>query len=128
MSQKTILIVEDSVDLADTLHDMLVMHGYTTLVATTGREAIDLALSHHPDLIMLDIRLPDISGYEVHHAIRQDNWGKTARFSVLTASESLENISKNINLPVKDILFKPNCSVAHIIEHIEGRLSDQSTE
>lgn len=122
MSQRTILIVEDSIDLADTLHDMLVMHGYTALVATTGKDAVALALSHHPDLIMLDIRLPDISGYEVLHAIRQDQWGKTALFSVLTASESLENISKNIDLPVKDILFKPNCSIAEIIEHIEGRL------
>lgn len=123
MSQKTVLIVEDSVDLADTLQDMLVMHGYAALVATTGKDALALALTHHPDLIMLDIRLPDISGYEVLHTIRQDAWGATARFLILTASESLENISKNIDLPVEYILFKPDCSIAHIIERIESRLS-----
>jgi CheY-like chemotaxis protein len=124
MSPKTVLIVEDSVDLADTLHDMLVMHGYNALVAVTGKEAITLALAHHPDLTMLDIRLPDISGYEVLHTLRQDAWGKTARFTVLTASESLESISKNIDLPVEYILFKPNCSIAHIIQHIESRLNE----
>jgi DNA-binding response OmpR family regulator len=124
MSQKTVLIVEDSIDLADTLHDMLVMHGYNALVAVTGKDAIDLALSHHPDLIMLDIRLPDISGYDVLHSLRQDSWGSTARFTVLTASESLENISKNIDLPIEYILFKPKCSIARIIEHIEYRLAD----
>ena len=124
MSQKTVLIVEDSIDLADTLHDMLVMHGYNALIAVTGKDAISLALAHHPDLIMLDIRLPDITGYEVLHTIRQDAWGATARFTVLTASESKENISKNIDLPLEYILFKPNCSIAHIIEHIESRLRD----
>jgi CheY-like chemotaxis protein len=123
MSQKTVLIVEDSIELADTLHDMLIMHGYTALVALNGKDAIDLALTHHPDLIMLDIRLPDISGYEVLHAIRQDTWGATAKFTILTASESLENISKNIDLPVEYILFKPNSSITRIIAHIEQRLS-----
>ncbi len=122
MSQKSVLIVEDSIELADTLHDMLVMHGYTALVALSGKEAIDIALAHHPDLIMLDIRLPDITGYEVLHRIRQE-WGATAKCTILTASESLENISKNIDLPLEYILFKPNCSIARIIEHIELRLS-----
>jgi DNA-binding response OmpR family regulator len=124
MPQKTVLIVEDSIDLADTLHDMLVLHGYNALVALSGKDAIALAVAEHPDLIMLDIRLPDITGYEVLHSIRQDAWGKDARFMILTASESLENISKNVDLPVKYILFKPECSISHIIERIESRLNE----
>lgn len=123
MSQKTVLIVEDSIDLADTLHDILEMHGFKALVATCGKDGIALALAHHPDLIMLDIRLPDISGYEVLHAIRQDVWGATARCMILTASESLENIAKNVDLPLEYILFKPSCSITDIIERVESRLN-----
>lgn len=123
MSQKTVLIIEDSVDLADTLHDMLVLHGYQALITTTGKEGVTLALAQHPDLIMLDIKLPDISGYEVLHTLRQDTWGKTARFSILTASESFDAIVKNSAVPAAHILFKQKSSVAQIIEHIETRLS-----
>lgn len=124
MSQKTILIVEDSIDLADTLHDILEIHGFKALVATSGKDGIALALAHHPDLIMLDIRLPDITGYEVLQAIRQDAWGASARCMILTASESLETIAKNVDLPLEYILFKPNCSISDIIERIESRLNN----
>lgn len=124
MSSKTILVVEDSPDLADSLEDMLSLHGYNPLIALTGREGIHLALTHHPDLIILDIRLPDIDGYQVYHAIRNDAWGKDARVMILTASESIENISKNVNLPLEHVLFKPESSVSLLMQVIEVRLRE----
>lgn len=124
MQPSTVLIVEDSPELAETLHDILTMHGYNALLALNGRDAIVLALEHHPDLIMLDIRLPDISGYTVFQKIREDSWGINAKIMILTASESIENISKNVNLPVEHILFKPNSSVASLVQRIEDRLRD----
>jgi DNA-binding response OmpR family regulator len=124
MTPKTILIVEDSLDLADTVHDLLTMHGYRAIIALNGKEAITLALEEHPDLILLDIHLPDISGYEVFQAIRHDKWGKTARVLVLTASESKENISKNISIPIEHILFKPNLSIPELIVIVEARLTE----
>lgn len=127
MSAKTVLIIEDSVELADTLHDMLELHGFRALKATRGRDGLDLALKEHPDLILLDIRLPDMSGYDVYNKLRQDEWGCSAKLMVLTASESLENIAKNINLPVKYVLFKPDTSIKLLIERIEERLSESST-
>ena len=124
MQPSTVLIVEDSPELAETLHDILTMHGYNAITALNGRDAIALALEHHPDLIMLDIRLPDISGYTVFQKIREDSWGVDAKIMILTASESIENISKNVNLPVEHILFKPNSSVASLVQRIEARLRD----
>lgn len=123
MSTKTVLIIEDSSVLADTLHDILVMHGYNALVALSGKEGIRLALREHPDLVMLDIRLPDMTGYEIFQQIREDDWGATARIMILTASEAVEQISKNVNLPLEHILFKPDLSVAKIAERIEQRLA-----
>lgn len=124
MDSKRILVVEDSPYLAESLVDMLEIRGHEALVAKNGREAISLALAEHPDLIILDIRLPDIDGYTVYHKIRDDgDWGKTANIIVLTASESVENISKNIDLPSERVLFKPQWSVPDLIQRIESLIS-----
>lgn len=124
MEQKRILIVEDSAYLADSLVDMLEMNNYIPLVAATGKLAVELALNEQPDLILLDIRLPDIDGYEVYRRIRKTEWGATVKIMVLTASESIENISKNINLPVEHILFKPEWSMADLLKQIAQRLAE----
>ena len=122
MAQKTILVIEDSSYLADSLVDMLEISGHQALVANTGRDGVKLALEHKPDLILLDIRLPDIDGYEVYRRIREDSWGKKAKVVVLTASESTENISKNIDLPSDYVLFKPEWSVPDLLKKIESHL------
>ena len=124
MEHKRILIVEDSSYLADSLVDMLEINNYIPLVAATGKQAVELALSEQPDLILLDIRLPDIDGYEVYRRIRKTDWGTTAKIMVLTASESTENISKNINLPAEYILFKPDWSMADLLKRITERLAE----
>ncbi len=123
MQQKTILIVEDSPYLAESLFDMLTLKGHQALVAPSGREAVILALEKKPDLILLDIRLPDIDGYEVYRRIREDEWGKKVNIIILTASESIDNISKNIDLPKDKILFKPDWSVQDLLERIEINLN-----
>lgn len=122
MSKKSVLVIEDSPYLAESLADMLDIRGYNAILAPNGREGVMEAIEKKPDLILLDIRLPDIDGYEVYRRIRQDAWGKHAKIIVLTASESTENISKNINLPQEDILFKPEWSVMDLLEKISARL------
>ena len=124
MEHKRILIFEDSSYLADSLVDMLEINNYIPLVAATGKQAVELALNEQPDLILLDIRLPDIDGYEVYRRIRKTDWGTTAKIMVLTASESTENISKNINLPAEYILFKPDWSMADLLQRITERLAE----
>lgn len=125
MTSHTILVVEDSPDLADSLYDLLEMNNFTPIIARNGREGLTLALEKKPDLVILDIRLPDIDGYQVYSKIRQDEeWGKTAKVLILTASESIENISKNVDLPIKYVLFKPELSVAELVERIKERLAD----
>ncbi len=122
MTPKTILVVEDSTNLAESLNDMLTIAGHKTIVATSGREAIDLAFQNKPDLILLDIRLPDIDGYEVYRQIKERSGNTPVHIVVLTASESIENISKNIDLPQERILFKPDWSVPDLLKKIESFL------
>lgn len=122
MDKKKILIIEDSPYLAESLADILTLRDFHTLVAQNGRDGVELAVSEKPDLILLDIRLPDIDGYEVYQRIRDDEWGKDARVMVLTASESVETISKNINLPVDDIMFKPDWGAKDLLQKIEDKV------
>jgi DNA-binding response OmpR family regulator len=122
MSKPTVLIIEDSPYLAESVQDLLEIHNYQVHVAAHGQAGVAYALAHHPDLILLDIRLPDISGYEVYRQIRADKWGKHAAVTVLTASESLEEIAKNISLPLKYILFKPEQSLTDLLSHVQQRI------
>lgn len=124
MSKKSILVIEDSPYLAESLADMLDIKNYEAIIAPGGREGVALAIARKPDLILLDIRLPDIDGYEVYRRIREDKWGAKAKIVVLTASESIDNISKNIDLPTEDVLFKPEWSMQDLLEKIESKLKD----
>lgn len=123
MEKKSVLIIEDSPYLAESLVDMISMKGYQATVAPSGVEGVLMAIQNRPDLVLLDIRLPDIDGYEVYRRIRADDWGATAKIMVLTASESTENISKNIDLPPELVLFKPEWSVKDLLDRIEAQVN-----
>lgn len=70
---KTVLIVEDNELNMKLFHDLLEAHGYSTLQTRTGIEALELARQHHPDLILMDIQLPEVSGLEVTKWIKEDD-------------------------------------------------------
>jgi two-component system cell cycle response regulator DivK len=69
---RTILIVEDNELNMKLFHDLLVAHGYTTLQAYNGHDALLIAREQKPDLILMDIQLPEISGLEVTRMIKED--------------------------------------------------------
>jgi two-component system cell cycle response regulator DivK len=85
MSQKKILIVEDNELNMKLFHDLLEVHGYTTLQTKDGREALELAREHRPDLILMDIQLPEVSGLEVTKWIKADDELKTIPVIAVTA-------------------------------------------
>jgi two-component system, cell cycle response regulator DivK len=70
---KTVLIVEDNELNMKLFHDVLDAHGYDTLQTRTGLEALALARKHHPDLILMDIQLPEVSGLEVTKWLKDDD-------------------------------------------------------
>ena len=70
---KTVLIVEDNELNMKLFHDLLDAHGYKTLQTRNGMEAISLAREHRPDLILMDIQLPEVSGLEVTKWLKEDD-------------------------------------------------------
>ena len=69
---KTVLIVEDNELNMKLFHDLLEAHGYDTVGTRNGVEALDLARKHRPDLILMDIQLPEVSGLEVTKWLKDD--------------------------------------------------------
>jgi len=69
---KTVLIVEDNELNMKLFHDLLDAHGYAILQTKDGMEALDIAREHHPDLILMDIQLPEVSGLEVTKWLKED--------------------------------------------------------
>jgi two-component system cell cycle response regulator DivK len=69
---KTVLVVEDNELNMKLFHDLLEAHGYTIIQTRNGLEALDLARTHRPDLILMDIQLPEVSGLEVTKWIKED--------------------------------------------------------
>src|SRR3970040_710135 len=70
---KTVLVVEDNELNMKLFHDLLEAHGYNILQTKDGMEALRLAREHHPDLILMDIQLPEVSGLEVTKWIKEDD-------------------------------------------------------
>ena len=82
---KRVLIVEDNDLNMKLFHDLLEAHGYATLQTKDGMEALKLARQHHPDLILMDIQLPEVSGLEVTKWIKEDDNLKRIPIIAVTA-------------------------------------------
>ncbi len=81
----TILIVEDNELNMKLFRDLLEAHGYDTLEAKNGKDALKLIRDHHPDLIIMDMQLPEVSGLEVTRQIKKDDEIKAIPVVAVTA-------------------------------------------
>jgi len=81
MAGERVLIVEDNEKNMKLFRDVLSAKGYATLEARSGKEAVELALAHAPELVLMDIRLPDVDGVEALRRLRSD--GRTSSIPVL---------------------------------------------
>jgi two-component system cell cycle response regulator DivK len=82
---KTILVVEDNELNMKLFHDLLEAHGYNILQTRDGMEALKIARQHRPDLILMDIQLPEVSGLEVTKWIKEDDNLKSIPIIAVTA-------------------------------------------
>src|SRR5205807_10059891 len=82
---RTVLIVEDNELNMKLFHDLLDAHGYKTIQTRDGLEALDLARKHRPDLILMDIQLPEVSGLEVTKWLKEDDNLKAIPVIAVTA-------------------------------------------
>ena len=81
--------------------------GHEVFTAYDGRTAIELAEQHRPDVVLLDIGMPEVSGYDVARAIRREAWGRPMRLIALTGWGQAEHRRRSIEVGFDDHLVKP---------------------
>ncbi|HEY4492900.1 MAG TPA: response regulator, partial [Acidobacteriota bacterium] len=104
---KTILIVDDEEDTLQLLRDRLTEEGFQTIGASNGREAIEKAVAANPDLILLDIMMPDLTGWDVMQTLRQREGTASIPVVVLSAAHSDADLKKGYSMGIKNYLTKP---------------------
>lgn len=116
---KKILIVEDEPSLIFTLQDTLENEGYQTFIAEDGNTAVDLTKQENPDLMVLDLMLPGISGYDVCKKVRGMNY--TFPIIILTARDQEIDKVTGLNIGADDYMTKP-FGVKELLARIQARL------
>lgn len=122
LRKKRILIVEDEESLLKLETILLTVKGYEVIPAFTGKMAIDKIGVEEFDLVLLDIMLPDIDGYEVCRQIRNDPRTATVPIIMLTGKKSQDDHDKGVSSGADAYLVKPFKS-AMIIEEINKILA-----
>jgi PAS domain S-box-containing protein len=93
-SSCSVLIADDNRDAADSLALLLGLQGYEVLLAYNGREALELAQVQRPQVLILDIGMPESSGYEVARRVREEAWGRAALLVALTGWGQQEDMDR----------------------------------
>ena len=116
-----ILVIEDEPEMRRNLLTILKLERFETLGAENGRVGVELALSANPDLVLCDVMMPELDGYGVLRALRDDPRTMTTPFIFLTAKGEKPDIRAGMNLGADDYLTKP-VPKADLLEGIRARL------
>lgn len=104
---RRVLVVDDNRDAATSMAMLLQLSGHQTEVAHDGASAIQTAASFLPDVILLDIGLPSMDGYEVARRVRAESWGKTVRLFAVTGWGQQEDRARSQAAGFDGHLVKP---------------------
>jgi two-component system cell cycle response regulator DivK len=119
MTSPQILVVEDNERNMKLFCELLQASGYHTLEATTGESAVELALEHGPDLVLMDIQLPDIDGVEALGRLRADERSATLPVLALTAQAMEGDRERFLAAGFDGYLSKP-VDIAEFVTTVRG--------
>lgn len=120
MTTKRILIVEDEADLREAMAEVLTEVGFEVITADNGAKGLELALSLKPDLILMDLMMPIMSGQEMLKKLREDIWGRSAHVAVLSAMDDVNNIGTAIEGKVLDYIVKAHTSLDELVKQVKN--------
>lgn len=121
MSKTKIAVIDDEINIRETLLDILSMQGYDVCTASSGKLGLQLIYQQQPDLVLCDIMMPDMDGYEVLARIREDEKLKRLPFLFISAKNDPDSIRTGMNLGSDDYLSKP-FKAADLTTAIESKL------
>jgi len=104
----SILVIEDEELIRESIEDLLLAEGFEVITAENGEQGLDLAIQKQPHLIICDVMMPILNGYEVLEKIRQDKELSTVPFLFLTSLVDRRSSRKGMNMGADDYLEKPS--------------------
>lgn len=119
----TLLIIEDDDFLRSLAVSKLEKEGFKVLMAADGQEGLNLAQEHKPSLIILDLMLPIMSGFEVLEKIKQDPTTADGKVIIFSNLGEETDIKKCLDLGANDYLVKANFTLDELVEKIQSLLA-----
>ena len=121
MDKTTILIIEDNDDIRESTAEILTLSNFNVLEASNGKQGIEQAAAHLPDLILCDIMMPELDGYGVLHILGKNKETAAIPFIFLTAKAERMDMRKGMEMGADDYLTKPFDEI-ELLNAIESRL------
>lgn len=118
---KKILIIEDNPEIRDNTQEILELAGYQVFAAENGKEGVEQAIQHLPDLVLCDITMPLLDGFGVLQVLQNNKQLSDVPFIFLTARTERSDFRKGMDMGADDYITKP-FSAADLLMAIEGRL------
>ena len=115
-----ILVIEDNLDVRENIVEILELSNYEVSEAPNGKEGVKAAKKEQPDLILCDIMMPEMDGYEVLYMLGKDPGTSTIPFIFLTAKAEKSDFRQGMSLGADDYLTKPFDDM-ELLKAIEGR-------
>ena len=125
--KKKILVVDDEPHIVTLIKLSIRPNKYTIIEANNGRDAISIAETEHPDLVLLDLMMPEMDGFEVCKVLKSNPKTKNSSIIMLSAKSEKDNKFKGIDLGADDYLTKP-FDPAELEDRVDTILSDKSDE
>lgn len=123
--KSSVLLIEDDMVLAANTKELLELSGYHTTTCHDGKSGLKKAFQLVPDLIISDIMMPELDGYEVYEALQQNRKTSTIPFIFLSAKSNPSDVRKGMNLGADDYITKP-FSEEDLILAVEKRLQKRA--
>lgn len=117
-----LLVVDDDKDVVETLKKRLIQEGYEVVVAFDGEEALLKVKEDNPDVILLDLILPKLNGFEVLKEVREKYKDKWKPVIIISAETDLEAVKKSYKLEADHYLTKP-CTLENVLRGIRTMIS-----
>lgn len=102
-----VLVAEDSAIICDVYRDMLDMMGHTPLICTNGRKAVDAFKEQEPDMVLLDVKMPEMDGIEACKQIRSLPAGRNVPIIIISSDKKENDVLRGLNAGADDYLLKP---------------------
>jgi CheY-like chemotaxis protein len=122
LHSKSVLIIDDEESLVGVLAQKFSDEGVTAYTAYNGREGLAVALDKHPDIILLDIMMPEMDGFDVMRQLQEDEWGKNVPIILLTNSSSIDTVAKAVSSGMSEFLVKTDIKLDDVVEKVKTRL------